>query len=110
MNHLHVVQGLSPRETGRALGISTAAVYLAKHRVGRLLKREIRRVESGSLSPVRGVEFRREWAISKRSRTVHSKSGFCKLRSDGSRISLRSGNEVRASSTTRSWRRHASAV
>lgn len=43
--HLHVVQGLSPRQTARALGVSTAAVYLAKHRVVRLLRREILRAE-----------------------------------------------------------------
>jgi len=42
MYHLHVVQGLSPRETARTLGVSTAAVYLAKHRVGRLMKAELR--------------------------------------------------------------------
>jgi RNA polymerase sigma-70 factor (ECF subfamily) len=45
MYHLHVVQGLAPRETARALGVSTAAVYLAKHRVGRLVKKEIRMLE-----------------------------------------------------------------
>jgi RNA polymerase sigma-70 factor (ECF subfamily) len=44
MYHLHVVQGLSPRETARTLGVSTAAVYLAKHRVGRLMKAELRRL------------------------------------------------------------------
>ena len=41
MYHLHVVQGLTPRETARALGVSTAAVYLARHRVGRRLKKEM---------------------------------------------------------------------
>jgi RNA polymerase sigma-70 factor (ECF subfamily) len=46
MYHLHVVQGLTPRETARALGVSRAAVYLAKHRVGRLLKKEIQRLEN----------------------------------------------------------------
>jgi DNA-directed RNA polymerase specialized sigma24 family protein len=46
MYHLHVVQGLSPRETARALSVSTAAVYLAKHRVGRLVKREVRMLEA----------------------------------------------------------------
>jgi len=46
MYHLHVVQGLSPSETARALGVSTAAVYLAKHRVGRLLKKELKRLEA----------------------------------------------------------------
>ena len=44
MYHLHIVQGLSPRETARALGVSTAAVYLAKHRVGALLKKETKRL------------------------------------------------------------------
>ena len=41
MYHLHAVQGLTPRETARALGVSTASVYLAKHRVGRLMKKQI---------------------------------------------------------------------
>jgi RNA polymerase sigma factor (sigma-70 family) len=44
MYHVHVVQGLSPRQTARTLGVSTAAVYLAKHRVGRLVKAELRRL------------------------------------------------------------------
>jgi len=44
MYHVHVVQGLSPRETARALGVGTAAVYVAKHRVGRLVKAELRRL------------------------------------------------------------------
>ena len=47
MYHLYVLQGLSPRETARALGVSTAAVYLAKHRVGRLVKAELRRLGKG---------------------------------------------------------------
>src|SRR5439155_7183482 len=37
MYHLHVVQGLTPHETARALSVSAAAVYLAKHRIGRLM-------------------------------------------------------------------------
>ena len=37
-------QGLSPRDTARALGVSTAAVHLAKHRVGRLVKTELKRL------------------------------------------------------------------
>ena len=48
MYHLHVVQGLTPRETSRALGVNVAEVYLAKHRVGRLLQREIRKLERQS--------------------------------------------------------------
>ncbi|MEO8426380.1 MAG: hypothetical protein ABI651_04630 [Verrucomicrobiota bacterium] len=46
MYHLHVAQGLSPRETARALGVSAAAVHMAKLRVGRLIKKEIRRLEA----------------------------------------------------------------
>jgi len=46
MYHLHVVQGLSAREAARALGVSTAAVHVAKHRVGGLIKKEIRRLEA----------------------------------------------------------------
>ena len=49
MYHLHVVQGLSPCDTARALGVSTAAVYLAKHRVGRLMKAELRRLSKRGL-------------------------------------------------------------
>jgi RNA polymerase sigma-70 factor (ECF subfamily) len=52
MYHLHVVQGLTPREAARALGVSAAAVYLAKHRMGRLLQREIRKLEGRDASVV----------------------------------------------------------
>jgi DNA-directed RNA polymerase specialized sigma24 family protein len=45
MYHLHVVQDLSARETARALATSTAAVHLAKHRVGRLVRAELKRLE-----------------------------------------------------------------
>ena len=45
MYHLHVVQGLSPRDTARTLGVSRAAVHLAKHRVGRQVKAEIKRLQ-----------------------------------------------------------------
>jgi RNA polymerase sigma factor (sigma-70 family) len=45
MYYLHVVQGMSPRETARALEVSTASVHLAKHRVGRLVKAEVKRLE-----------------------------------------------------------------
>jgi len=47
MYHLRIVQGLSPRETARALGISAPAVYLAKHRVGKLVKVELQRLGKG---------------------------------------------------------------
>jgi RNA polymerase sigma-70 factor (ECF subfamily) len=37
----HVVQRHGVRDTARHLGTKAAAVYLAKHRVGRLLRREV---------------------------------------------------------------------
>jgi RNA polymerase sigma-70 factor (ECF subfamily) len=40
--HLHVILGQSTREVARALNVSTAQVYLAKHRVGNLIKKEVR--------------------------------------------------------------------
>jgi RNA polymerase sigma factor (sigma-70 family) len=40
--HLQVILGQPVREVARALGVSAGQVYLAKHRVGRLLKNEIR--------------------------------------------------------------------
>jgi len=46
MYHLHVVQDLSARETARALATSTAAVHLAKHRVGRLVRAELKRLKA----------------------------------------------------------------
>jgi RNA polymerase sigma factor (sigma-70 family) len=46
MYHLHMVQGLSARETARALDTSSASVHLAKHRVGRLVKVELKRLEA----------------------------------------------------------------
>ena len=49
MYHLHVVQGLSPRETALALNVSAPAVYLSKHRVGRLVKAELKRLQHAGL-------------------------------------------------------------
>lgn len=43
--HLHVVRGQPVSEVARALGVSTARVYLAKHRVGSLLKKEVERLK-----------------------------------------------------------------
>jgi RNA polymerase sigma-70 factor (ECF subfamily) len=60
MYHLHVVQGFKPRDAARALGVNTAAVYLAKHRVGWLLRKEIARLnrdsESLGLVPTRSAQ------------------------------------------------------
>jgi len=44
MFDLHVRQGLSVAETARALGSTMASVYMAKSRVGRLVRREIARL------------------------------------------------------------------
>ena len=41
---LHVRQGLSVAETARALGTTVAATYMAKSRVGRLVRKEIERI------------------------------------------------------------------
>jgi RNA polymerase sigma-70 factor (ECF subfamily) len=44
MFDLHARKGLSVAETAHALGTSKAAVYMAKSRVGRLLKNEVRKL------------------------------------------------------------------
>ncbi len=45
MFDLHVLQGLSVGETARSLGVSVASVYMAKHRLARLLRQERARLE-----------------------------------------------------------------
>jgi RNA polymerase sigma-70 factor (ECF subfamily) len=42
---LYVLQGWPPREVARTLGVSRGQVYLAKHRVGGLVKRELKRLQ-----------------------------------------------------------------
>jgi RNA polymerase sigma-70 factor (ECF subfamily) len=44
--HLHVIEEHSVSEVRRLLSVSTAQVYLAKHRVGRLLKGAIKTVQA----------------------------------------------------------------
>ena len=44
--HLHVVLGKPVREVASALGVSAGQIYLAKHRISRLLKKEIRKLEA----------------------------------------------------------------
>ena len=44
MFDLHVGQQLSVQETARALQASVASVYMAKHRVARLVKKEVRKL------------------------------------------------------------------
>jgi RNA polymerase sigma factor (sigma-70 family) len=43
--HLHVILGQPAREVARALRVNAAQIYLAKHRVGNLLKKEVRRLK-----------------------------------------------------------------
>lgn len=49
MFELHVLRGLAPREVARTLGVSTARVYLAKHRLGPLVKRRVAETEQAAL-------------------------------------------------------------
>ncbi|MBI2927587.1 MAG: sigma-70 family RNA polymerase sigma factor [Verrucomicrobia bacterium] len=42
--HLHVIEDQPVAEVRRTLGVSAASVYLAKHRVGVLVKKEVRRL------------------------------------------------------------------
>lgn len=44
MYHLHVVKEQPARDVARTLGVSVAQVYLAKHRIGRSLKKELARL------------------------------------------------------------------
>ena len=49
MFYLHVLKELPIKEVARRVGANVGQVYLAKHRVGRLLEREIKKLEaSGS--------------------------------------------------------------
>lgn len=45
----YVLQGWAPRKVAVELGVTQGRVYLAKHRVGALIRREIRRLESEPL-------------------------------------------------------------
>ena len=47
--HLHVILGQPAREVARTLDVNTAQIYLAKHRVGNLLKKEVRRLAQALL-------------------------------------------------------------
>ena len=50
MFHLYVLQHWPPREVARVLRVNVAQVYLAKHRVGRMLAREVRKLEGAARS------------------------------------------------------------
>src|SRR6185369_3547297 len=46
--HLHVILEKPIREVARALGVNAGQVYLAKHRVGALLKKEMKRLQQST--------------------------------------------------------------
>ena len=46
MFYLRVLKELPIQEVAKRVGANVGQVYLAKHRVGRLLKREIKRLEA----------------------------------------------------------------
>lgn len=43
---LYALQGWGARDVARSLGVSLAQVYLTKHRISALLKREIQRLRN----------------------------------------------------------------
>jgi RNA polymerase sigma-70 factor (ECF subfamily) len=44
--HLHVVKKLSVKDVAKAMGVNVAQVYLARHRVSKLIEKEVRYLES----------------------------------------------------------------
>ena len=46
--HLHVILEKPVREVARTLGVNAGQVYLARHRVGALLKKEMKRLEQAT--------------------------------------------------------------
>ena len=47
--YLNIVKKMPVRAVAKTLGVNSAQVYLAKHRVGSVLKREIRGLEANAL-------------------------------------------------------------
>ena len=45
MFDLHVLQNLPVRDTARTMQVSVASVYMAKHRISRLLKKEVQKLK-----------------------------------------------------------------
>ena len=41
MFDLHLVRGLGAREVALSMGVTVARVYLAKHRIGKLVQRQM---------------------------------------------------------------------
>jgi RNA polymerase sigma-70 factor (ECF subfamily) len=53
MFDLYVLQNWPVAEVARILRVSAAQVYLAKHRISRLLKKELAKLERGQESGIR---------------------------------------------------------
>lgn len=49
--HLNVIEERPAAEVRRTLGVSMATLYLARHRVGAVLKRELRRLQEAPSKP-----------------------------------------------------------
>ena len=47
--YLHVIHGKSVHDVKQTLGANVGQIYLAKHRIGALLKAEIRKLEAALL-------------------------------------------------------------
>jgi RNA polymerase sigma-70 factor (ECF subfamily) len=52
---LYVMKGWPPGDVAKTLGISIARVYLTKHRVAGLVKKEVRRLEKAAEQALRGT-------------------------------------------------------
>ena len=53
---LYAAKGWPAGEVAKTLGISVARVYLTKHRVAALLKKEVQRLEKAAEKALRGLE------------------------------------------------------
>ena len=51
---LYVTKGWRPAEVAQTLGISVARVYLTKHRVSAVLKKEVQRLERNAEQSTKG--------------------------------------------------------
>jgi RNA polymerase sigma-70 factor (ECF subfamily) len=47
--YLHSIKGMSARDVGELIGASVPKVYVVRHRVARLIKREVRALERKSI-------------------------------------------------------------
>ena len=76
MFDLYVMKGWPPAEVAKTLGISIARVYLTKHRVAALLKKEVQRLEKAAELRSRGDVDRRLPAKSRDPSALASTDAF----------------------------------